>query len=131
MGSHFHFRRKSEASVVWKISRVSQEEAATAARFTEGPPSLGFRRNRRYQRLDVTKRKRERLVTVRVALNLRHVVRHHHSVKAHFFIDTHRFQHIDVAVIDERFLEVQKPSTDISEMDIEDFAPAAKVPDDI
>jgi hypothetical protein len=93
--------------------------------------TLRFRRNRRYQRLDVTKREGESLVTVRVAFDLRYVVRHHHSVEADLFIHAHRFKHIDVAVIDERFLEVQKPSMDVSEMHIEDLAPGAKVADHI
>src|SRR5262249_13134566 len=89
------------------------------------------RRNRRYQRLDVTKREGETLVTVRVAFDFRHMVRHHHSVEANLFIHAHRFKHIDVAVIDERFLEIEKPSTDVSEMHIEDLPRRAKIADHI
>jgi hypothetical protein len=95
------------------------------------PITLRFRSDRRYQRLDVTKREGETLVTVRVAFDLRHVVRHHHSVEANLFIHAHRFKHIDVAVIDERFLEIEKPSTDVSEMHIEDLPPRAKIADHI
>src|SRR5690242_19012155 len=60
---------------------------------------LRFRRNGRYQRLDVTKREGESLVTVCVAFDLRYVVRHHHSVDADLLIHAHRFKHIDIAVI--------------------------------
>ena len=59
------------------------------------------------------------------------MIGHHHAVEADLFIYSHRLEHIDIAVIDERFLEVQKTSTDVSEMDIEDLAGAAKVADHI
>src|SRR5262249_20463134 len=110
---NFHFRKKRRPAVCGKSL------------------GLGFRSDRGDQRLDVTECEGEALVTVRIAFDLRYMVRHHHPVKAHLFIDAHRFQHIHVAVIDEGFLEIQKPSTDISEMDIEDFASAAKVADHI
>src|SRR5207245_5161489 len=71
------------------------------------------------------------LVTVCVALNLRNVVRHHHAVEADLFIDAHRFQHVDVTVVDKCFLEIEETSTDVSEMHVEDFLPAAKVADHV
>src|SRR2546428_13824957 len=87
--------------------------------------------NRRDQRLDVSKRESEALVTIRVALDLRNVIRHHHPVKSDLLINAHRLQHINIAVVDERFLEVEKTSTDVSEMNVEDLLPAAEVADHI
>src|SRR5262249_15012320 len=40
-------------------------------------------------------------------------------------------QHIDIAVVDECFLEIQKPSSDVPEMDVEDLFASAEVADDI
>src|SRR5215831_19082498 len=59
------------------------------------------------------------------------MVRHHHAVEADFFIDAHCFQHIDIPVVDERLLEVEKTSANVSEMHIEDFLAAAEVADHV
>src|SRR5262249_40927804 len=59
------------------------------------------------------------------------MIRNHHAVETNLFIDTHGLQHIDITVVDERFLKIQKPSTDVPEMDVEDLFASPEVADDI
>src|SRR5262245_21165751 len=94
------------------------------------PSCSGFGRDCSDQCFDITKRESEALIVVPVAFDLRHMVRHHHAVETNLFINAHRLQHIDIAVVDECFLEIQKPSTDVPEMDVEDLFASAKVADD-
>src|SRR5262249_3587614 len=91
----------------------------------------GFGRHCRDQRFDITERESEALIAVPVAVDLRHMIWHHHAVETNLFIDTHGLQHIDITVVDERFLKIQKPSTDVPEMDVEDLFASAEVADDI
>src|SRR2546427_7293872 len=81
---------------------------------------LALRRYRGDQRLDVAEGVRESLETVD-ALDLRHVVGHHHAVVADFLVDAHRLQHVHAAVVDERLAEVEEPSVDVAEMHAEDL----------
>src|SRR5215813_5144782 len=92
---------------------------------------LGLGRDCRDQRFYITERESEALITVPVAFDLRHMVRHHHAVETNLLIDAHGLQHIDIAVVDECFLEIQKPSTDVPEVDVEDLFACAEVADDI
>jgi hypothetical protein len=36
------------------------------------------------------------------------MVGHYHALVINFFVNPHRFQHIDVAVVDKRLLKIQK-----------------------
>src|SRR2546423_1329544 len=60
------------------------------------------------QRLNIPEGERERLVPVRVALDGRRVVRHEHAVVANFLVDAQRLEHVHVAVVGERLLEVEE-----------------------
>src|SRR6266568_9307931 len=93
--------------------------------------NYSFRRHRRDQGLDVPERKRESLRVVTIALDLRHMVRHHHPVVADLLVDAHRLQHVDVAIVNERFLKIEEASPDVPEMDVEDFLACAEVADDV
>src|SRR5262249_23313045 len=95
------------------------------------PNCSGFGRDYCDQRFDITERESETLIAVPVTFDLRHMIRHHHAVETNLFIDAHGLQHIDITVVDECFLEIQKPSTDVPEMDVEDLFASAEVADDI
>src|SRR5215467_343377 len=96
------------------------------------PPSCsGFGCDCRDQRFDITERESEALIVVLVTFDLRHMIRHHHAIETNLLIDAHGLQHIDIAVVDECLLEIQKPSADVPEMDVEDLFASAEVADDI
>src|SRR5262245_36177787 len=88
-------------------------------------------RNRGDQCFDVTKRESKSLQAVLIALDMRHMIGHHHAVVTNFFVYTHCLEHIDVAVVDECFLEIQETSADIPEVHVKDFAPCAEVSDHV
>ena len=76
--------------------------------------------------LDIAERIGERLRASASPSIGRYMVRHHHPVVSDLFIDAHRLQHVDVAVIDERLLEPQEFAADIPEMHVEDLLPRPK-----
>src|SRR4029453_8017374 len=76
---------------------------------------LGFGGHRGDERLDVAEREGKRLELIDVALDLGHVVGHHHPVEADLPVNAHRLQHVDVAVVDERFAEVQEAARYVAE----------------
>src|ERR1043166_5550349 len=82
------------------------------------------------QRLDIPERERESLQAID-ALDLRHVVRHQHAVVADLFVNARRLQHVDAAVVDERFTEVEEAALDVAEVDAEDLLARAEVADDV
>src|SRR5207302_3111010 len=88
-----------------------------------------FSRHGGDQRLDVAERERERLEAAGVAGDRRHVIGHHHPVESDFLVHPHRLQHVDVAVVDERLLEIQEAAADVAEVDVEDLPAAAEVAD--
>src|SRR5262249_2451183 len=83
------------------------------------------------QRLDITEGERIRLQPLRISGDLRHVIGHDHSVVTDFFVDAHRLQHVHVAVVNERLLEIEKTPANIAEMDVEDFSALAEISNDI
>ncbi len=98
-----------------------------------GPPGIPLSALRGYggdQRLDVAECERESLAAVD-ALDLRHVVGHHHAVVADFLVDAHRLQHVDAAVVDEGLTEVQESAVDVAEVHAEDLLARAEVADDV
>src|SRR5215831_13842100 len=95
------------------------------------PCCSGFTRDCRDQRFDITERESEALIVVPVAFDLRHMIRHHHAVETNLLINAHSLQHIDIAIVDECFLEIQKPSMDVPEMDVEDLFASAEVANNI
>src|SRR3954465_5149208 len=59
------------------------------------------------------------------------MVRHQHPGESNFLVDAHRLQHVDVAVVDERFLEAQEPAANVSEMHVEDLVARTEVADHV
>ena len=84
---------------------------------------LRFAVNHLNQRLDVSEGEGERLRAALVAVDVRHVIRHHHAVVAHFLVDAQCARHVHVAIIGERLLEVEEAALDIAEVDVEDLLP--------
>src|SRR5580765_797467 len=83
------------------------------------------------QRSDVAERIRERLPATSITGDLRHVVRHHHSVIAYFFVYLHGTNHIDVAIVRKCLLKIQEAALDITKVDVENFLAAAEIADHI
>src|SRR5438876_10610341 len=83
------------------------------------------------QRFDVPECEGKGLIAVRIARNLGHVVRHHHSVVADLSVNSHGLQHVHVTVVDERFLKAQETPANVSKVDIENLAPAAEISNDV
>ena len=71
--------------------------------------------------LNVPKRKRECLCPSRIALDLRHMVRHNHGVVTHLFVNAQRLEHVDVAVIGEGLFEIEMAPCDIAEVDVKNL----------
>src|SRR4051812_7290139 len=72
------------------------------------------------QRLDVSEGERKTLIAGD-SVNARDMIRHHHAVVADFLVDTHRLQHVDTAVVDEGFAEIQEAAFDVAEVNAEDL----------
>src|SRR5271169_2620520 len=79
------------------------------------------------QGLDIPEREGKCLMPARIASNLGNVVGHDHPVVAYLFVHAHGGNHVDVTVVWKRFLKVQKTASDVSEMDVENFAPRTEI----
>jgi hypothetical protein len=77
------------------------------------------------------KRERKTLHVRRVAFDLCKVIRHHHAVVADLLVNAHGFQHVDVAIVNECFLEIEETASDVPEMHIKDLLARAEIPDHI
>src|SRR5687768_4864249 len=110
-------------TAAWMKAETTKTPPSTSKkRFVMRTP-LRFRSDCRNQGFDVSEGKCESLQAIRIAFNGRDVVGHHHPVVSNFLLHAHRLQHIDVAVVNERLAEVEKPAGNITEMDVEDLVP--------
>src|SRR5438128_801534 len=116
--------RAPSASLLWWI-------ACSSSLISNHFQDLSFRVDGGDECFYVAKRVRKGLRTIRISGDLRNMIRHHHSIVANFFIDPHRPQHVDIAIVDEPFLEIQKAAADITEVDVEDLAARAEVTDHV
>src|SRR5205807_1173689 len=91
-------------------------------------PFSGYGRD---ERLNVTEGVGECLKTSRIAGNRGDMVRHHHPVVVHFAVHAQCSQHIDVAIVDERLTEVEKPSANVSKVDVEDLLADSEIPNHV
>src|SRR5581483_12520713 len=67
------------------------------------------------QRADVPECERKRLPSSFVAVDLRNMVGHQHARIPNLFIGPNRREHIDIAIIGERLVEVQETTANIAE----------------
>ncbi len=58
---------------------------------------------------------------------MRHVVGHQRAVVPNFFVDARGPQHVDAAVVDEGFAEIQAAAFDVAEVHIEDLLARSEV----
>src|SRR6266542_1915169 len=77
--------------------------------------------------LDIAKCLCERLVPLLISRYLWNVIGHHHAIVTHFLVYSYRRQHIDIAVVNERFSKVKISSANVTKRDVEDFSSAAEV----